>query len=900
MLPTGTVTFLLTDIEGSTQLWEKSPEAMKAALASHDTILREAIEANQGQVIKTTGDGFLAVFPTALEALQTTIRAQQALQTPLEGLKIAVRMGLHTGEAELREGDYFGPSLNRTARIMAVGYGGQVLLSGVTAELVQVELPANTAIKDLGEHRLKGLSNAEHLWQLVAPGLQGEFPALQSLTTLPNNLPLQLTTFIGREKDIASIKTLLNSARLVTLTGSGGTGKTRLSLEIGSELLKSFPNGVWLIELAPLAAPEQILPALAQVFGLQEIPSTTLESLVVDYLRDKKLLIILDNCEHLIAACARLVEELLQHSAALKVLASSREALGIAGEMSYRIPSLAESESTCLFEERARAANPAFTLTDANAASVAQICARLDGIPLAIELAAARTRLLSAEQIASRLDDRFRLLVGGSRTALPRQQTLRALIDWSYDLLTNEEQSLLRSASVFVGGWSLEALEAVSDDPDAMEHLEQLINKSLVIPQEHDGAMRYFMLETIRQYAREKLFDSKEVARRRDRHFAYFDDLSEKMWGAFLSYNFLPMVASANDEADNVRAALQWGLENHSVENVRLAANFCVVTSMLPGAMADGVAAAREAVEHVRSLPAVSGEADLRRQKIIARALFAIGMMSMGVGDNPFAVQVLREAISLSRAIGEKRMLGYSLEMYFNATHFMYMPDRDEAAREGFVIFSQEIKDDYGLNLSYMNMANIAAKNGNESEKIFFMEKLKKEMRIAPASFQMGIFLLFMGKDESGHGKYIEAKRTFAEAEKLYKELGSMNFATAMRSEIGHVERVSGNLHESRSIYQETIKHWQELGNRSAVAHELECFGSLAISDEQPARAAGLFGAAETLREKCQSPMTDEERVEYDQWVAQLHTKLAEAEYNAAWAHGRLMPMDQAIQFALE
>jgi tetratricopeptide (TPR) repeat protein len=245
-------------------------------------------------------------------------------------------------------------------------------------------------------------------------------------------------------------------------------------------------------------------------------------------------------------------------------------------------------------------------------------------------------------------------------------------------------------------------------------------------------------------------------------------------------------------------------------------------------------------------------------------------------------------------------MLGYSLEMYFNATHFMYMPDRDEAAREGFVIFSQEIKDDYGLNLSYMNMANIAAKNGNESEKIFFMEKLKKEMRIAPASFQMGIFLLFMGKDESGHGKYIEAKRTFAEAEKLYKELGSMNFATAMRSEIGHVERVSGNLHEARSIYQETIKRWQELGNRSAVAHELECFGSLAISDEQPARAAGLFGAAETLREKCQSPMTDEERVEYDQWVAQLHTELAEAEYNAAWAHGRLMPMDQAIQFALE
>jgi hypothetical protein len=277
-----------------------------------------------------------------------------------------------------------------------------------------------------------------------------------------------------------------------------------------------------------------------------------------------------------------------------------------------------------------------------------------------------------------------------------------------------------------------------------------------------------------------------------------------------------------------------------------------------------------------------------------------MGMMGMGMGDNPFSVQALQEATTLSRAIGDKRMLGYSLEMYYNATGFLYMPDRDEAAREGFDIFSHEVKDDYGLNLAYMNMAIIAAEHGKESEKKMFMEKLKKEMRAATAHFQMGIFLLFMGRDESTHGNFVEAKKIFAEAENLYMRLGSLNFANAMRSEIGHVERLSGNLPEARSIYLKTIKRWQELGNRSAVAHELECFGFLAIADEQPRKAASLFGAAEALREKCQSPMTDEERVEYDRAVAQVRGRLAEAECEAVWEHGRDMTMEQAVQFALD
>jgi predicted ATPase/class 3 adenylate cyclase len=898
MLPNGTVTFLFTDIEGSTQLWEKRPEEMKTALAKHEAILRAAIESNHGYVIKLTGDGLHAVFTTALDAIHATVHAQRDLQTHLSGLELKVRMGVHTGEAELRAGDYYGQSLNRAARIMSIGYGGQILLSAITAGLVQEQLHQNTAIKDLGEHRLKGLSAPEHIFQLVAPGLKAEFPAPKSLSTLPNNLPLQLTSFIGREKEMAEIKALIKSARLVTLTGSGGTGKSRLSIEAGAEELASFPNGVWLIELASLSDPAQIIPAMAQTFGLQELPFNPLASLVMDYLRDKKILLIFDNCEHLIDACAHLADDLLHQCAGLKILASSREALGIAGEMAYRTPSLATPESTRLFMERACAANPNFNQTEDNTPFIIQICERLNGIPLAIELAAARTRLLSPEQIAVRLDDRFRLLVGGSRTALPRQQTLRALIDWSYDLLSDDERQLLRSASVFVGGWRLEALEAVSADPKTIENLEGLVNKSLVVTEECGSEMRYSMLETIRQYAREKLFDAQESTALRDRHFAYFDALSETLWEAFRSENLTSMVSRAKDEIENFRAAMEWGFEQHVEENVRLAANFCIVSSLL-GILNEGLTFVNATVERAKTLPPAEGEAGLRLQKRIARALFLQGMVGMGVGNMPLVLQVLREAIAVSRATGDKIMLGYSLEMYFNASAFLLAPDREEAAREGFSIFTNEINDRFGLGMAYMNMARIAAEKGNEVEKQLYFGKLNQKIREAPGTFQVGIFYLRMGMDESVRGDLAAAKKHFEDGLVIFKDIGNLNFQLVLRSELGHIERRAGNLPQARLIYQETLQGWQELGNRSAIAHQLECFGFLAIANAENQRATNLFAAAETLREKIQSPMNDFERIEYEHSVAQLRETLAETEFNALWTQGRSLTMETAIDFAL-
>jgi predicted ATPase/class 3 adenylate cyclase len=514
-LPTGTVTFLFTDIEGSTKLWEKHPEAMRQALRRHHALAAAEIEGCGGLVIKRQGEGdsTFAVFPRAPEAVNAASRLQQALLaeawTTPEPLR--VRMALHTGDAEPQDEDYFGPAVNRCARLRAIAHGGQVLLSTATAELVTDELPAGASLKDMGAHRLRDLQRPEQVFQLLHPDLPEAFPRLRSMDNpeVPHNLPQQLTSFIGREREMAEVKRLLGENRLLTLTGAGGTGKSRLALQAAADLMDEYTDGVWLIELAPLADPALVPQAVASVLGVKEEPGKPLGQTLIEWLKPKQLLLLLDNCEHLLLECARLTESIIQSCPRVRILATSREALAVPGEQSLRVPSLSlpplvdggrsgtrevggidgsgsqpvrsinyqppppmrapainQYESVRLFADRARLAQPAFAITERNAPAVAQICNRLDGIPLAIELSAARVKAMSVESIAERLDDRFRLLTGGSRTALPRQQTLRALIDWSYDLLDEQEQTLLRRLSVFAGGWTLEAAEKVCSDPE--------------------------------------------------------------------------------------------------------------------------------------------------------------------------------------------------------------------------------------------------------------------------------------------------------------------------------------------------------------------------------------------------------------------------------------------------
>jgi predicted ATPase/class 3 adenylate cyclase len=904
-LPSGTVTFLFTDIEVSTKLAQQFPDELPALLVRHHDILQQCVLAHNGHIFQVVGDSFSVAFQSPRDALNAAQDAQRLLHTEeWTPAPIKVRMGIHTGiarvvEDPMIEGPYSGyATLALTQRIMSAAHGGQILLSQSTYELARDNFAEKSQFIDMGEHQLKSILRPIHLYQLNSPHVPSHFPPLNTLDYSPHNLLEQLTSFIGREKEIAEIKSLLHSARLVTLTGSGGTGKTRLSQEVATQLLPAFPNGVWIIELASLTDPSQITPAIAQVFGLQELPFNSLTNLVLDYLRDKRLLLILDNCEHLIQACARLADDLLHQCVGLKILASSREALGIAGEVSYHVPSLADSESVQLFVDRARAVNPNFKLTGTNSPSIAQICSRLDGIPLGIELAAARVKLLSPEQIARRLDDRFRLLVGGSRTSLPRQQTLRALIDWSYDLLSDEEKRLLQFASVFGGGWTLDALEVVADDPYTIEHLEQLVNKSLVVTEERETEMRYFMLETIRQYAREKLFEAKQSSVARDRHFVYFNQLSETWWETFRSSNILPLLSRIDDEIENFRAALEWGLENHPEENVRLAANFCITSTML-SVPAEGVAIVRAAVERARALPpAAGGDADLYRKKLIARALFVQGMVGLGVGKIPLVVEALQEAIAISRAIGDKQMLGNSLETYYTASTFINLPQAEEAAQEGLKIFTEEVDDRFGLGMAYLNMARLSAKRGDESEKQRYIEKLRALVREMPNSFQVSMFLLGLGMDERMRGNYESAGKIFEEGKEAFRRIHSKYFVMVMSSELGHVARQKGNLTLARTVYRDTIKGWQNLGNRAAIAHELECFGFLALAEEEPGTAVKLFAAADALRDKIQAPMTDYEQVEYEQAVARARTMLTEGEFKSLWAEGRSMSIEQAIELA--
>jgi predicted ATPase/class 3 adenylate cyclase len=588
--PSGTVTFLFSDIEGSTRLAQEHSDSWEALRARHHAILQSAMEANNGYVFQIIGDAFCVGFHNAGDAVRAAIQSQVGLCREQWGeAPIRVRMGIHTGKAEIQAGgQYIGYlSMSRVQRVMSVAYGGQVLISNPSSELMRGELPEGVSLMDMKEHRLKGLLNPEHLWQAVSPDLPRDFPPLQSLNEIPNNLPIQLTSFIGREKEIEELIKALDDHHIVTLTGSGGTGKTRLSLEVAAGGIDSFPGGAWFVELAPVTDPELVPNTLANLLGLRESGETkqSLSELICGYLASRKVLLVFDNCEHLIEACARFADLLLRSCKDVKILATSREALGVAGELAWHVPSLSlpdvnqlpsfeqlsQYEAVRLFIERALLVQPHFKVTKDNAPAIAQVCFRLDGIPLALELAAARANVLTVEQISKRLDDRFRLLTGGSRTALPRQQTLRAMIDWSYNLLSEQERLLFRRLAVFVGGWTLEAAEAVCSGeglgPDlVLELLSQLVNKSLVVMVEVNGESRYHCLETIRQYGREKLFESEEAATIRDRHLDTYIQLAEQGYEELQGRNDLVWIEKLEMENDNFRAALSWSLESPGVD----------------------------------------------------------------------------------------------------------------------------------------------------------------------------------------------------------------------------------------------------------------------------------------------------------------------------------------------
>jgi predicted ATPase/class 3 adenylate cyclase/DNA-binding CsgD family transcriptional regulator len=569
LLPTGTVTLLLGDVAGSTRLWETQPDEMTAAVALLNQVVAEFIAAHDGvrPVEQGGGDSFVAAFPRASDAVAAAVELQRAPLAP-----IRLRIGIHTGEVQLRdEGNYAGPTVKRAARLRDLGHGGQTLLSGTTQNLVTDRLPADTWLTDMGTYPLRDLPRPERVVQLCHPDLVNEFPPLRvSSTVVSQQLPMQLTTFVGRSAELIEVRELLAENRLVTLTGAGGVGKTRLAMQVAGELTAEFRGGAWYVDLAPITDPGLVPVTAAHVFGLPDQPGRSTMDTLTRFIADRQLLMVLDNCEHLLDASATLAVTLLGACPGLTLLATSREPIGVAGEMSWRLPSLSlTDEAIDLFADRARHVRPDFAVGADNTAAVAQICARLDGVPLAIELAAARVRALSVAEILDSLHDRFRLLTGGARTAVPRQQTLRASVDWSHALLTEPERTLFRRLAAFQGRFNLDAAQAVAggDMPrhQVVDLLTLLVDKSLVAVDETGGRTRYRLLETVRQYALEKLGESDETDAIRTCHRDHYTSMATRL-DEPADNEYGQCVERVATEIDNLRAAFAWSREKGDAE----------------------------------------------------------------------------------------------------------------------------------------------------------------------------------------------------------------------------------------------------------------------------------------------------------------------------------------------
>ena len=966
-LPTGTVTFLYTDIEGSTALAQQFPAELPALLARHPAILHQAIQAHNGHVFQITGDAFCAAFYTASDALKAAVDAQRGLQQEAwNPAPITVRMGLHTGAAqagaiEERAGGYVGYlTLTRVQRVMSVAYGEQVLLSNTTAELVRGELPDGIALRDMGEHRLQGLVNLEHLWQLVASELRQDFPPLQSLHLIPNNLPVQLTSFIGREKELTRIQEELMDSRLVTLTGSGGVGKTRLAIQVAYEVLAQYPQGAWLIELAPLADPALVPRAIVTVFGLQDDAARSPLTVLTDYLHEKSLLLALDNCEHVIDACAQLAEHLLLHCPNLHILASSREALGIDGEVALRVPALSlppadtatrealsQSEAAQLFVERAANALPGFALTAANALAIAQVCRRLDGIALAIELAASRVKVLRVEQIAGRLDDAFRLLTGGHRTALPRQQTLRATIDWSYNLLADAERTVLRRLSVFAGGATLEATEAVCADDvgadrrvgpgadtrisryDVLDILTQLVNKSLVVAEREQGVeTRYSLLETVRQYAREKLNDSGEGEAVRERHTRWYVELAERAKPKLQGHGQIEWLDRLEQENDNVRVALEWSLNNNVDLGMRIASALHKFWTLRG-----------HAVEGLQQMERLLAAGPLDPSPLHARALACASFVAL-IADNLEQLAALADAgMTMSREVGDVESLALSLALsavvpYWHGDYDRALPlveeslalfekavipwgKREAVGRVGYIMeatgnheraraiyqesleLSREIGDIDGVGWSLFQLGNLALTQGHYDQALVYYEESLCVEREVNNKTVVAWTISQMGDVAILQGHYTQAKALLEESLVLERELGNYRRLAAALNRQGRVAQLEGEYEPAARLYTESLRLAQKNGKHQAIAWSLAGLAELAALRNQPQKAARLWGAANAVPD-LYIDLWSHERLELEQIANTIRAGLDEATFKMEQEVGRQMTLDEAIAYALK
>jgi predicted ATPase/class 3 adenylate cyclase len=910
--PTGTVTFLFTDIEGSTRMWERHPEAMQSALSRHDEILRGAIEERGGYVFKTVGDAFCAAFPTAPEATEAALEAQRTLLSAAWGEigPLRVRMALHTGAAEVQGGDYFGPPLNRVARLLSAAHGGQVLLSLPTQELVRDLLPVDTELRDLGEHRLKDLARPERVFQLVAPGLPTAFPALRTLESRPNNLPMQPTLLVGREREVAEVSERLRSeeVRLFTLTGPGGTGKTRVGLQAAADLLEEFADGVFFVPLATLTDPGLVVSAIAQALGLRETGDTPLAEVLKEYLRDKRTLLLLDNFEQVLEATP-VVTELLE-APNLKVLATSRTPLGLYGEHEHAVPplevpnprhlpaleALSQYEAVRLFIERAQAAKADFTITDENAPAVAEICARLDGLPLAIELAAARIKLLPPKALLGRLGSRLKLLTGGARDLPARQRTLRGAIEWSHDLLDGGERTLFARLSVFAGGRTLEAIEAVGDAEgdlpvNALDGVSSLLDKSLLRQEEGPGdEPRFVMLETIHEYARERLEESGEAEDIKRAHAEYFLALAEEAEPLLHGPDQGVWIERLEAEHDNIRAALSWALKRGESETALRLAGTLPWFWYVRGHLSEGHQWLKEALARGGSTEASSR----------AKALRGAGQLATDLGECEKATLLLEEALVLSRQQGDSKDLAASLYEAGWTAAVQGNHERARALLEEGLAAARESGYEWVASSVLNALANVAASRGDFERAQATFEEALVSFRKLGDSQGVGATLTNVGLLGLGQGDFERAQTTFEEALALFQELGHEGGIAYSQLCLGLTAAHRGDPERARVLLTESLLMSKKLDAKGYVAESLEGFAALASAREETERAARLWGAAEALREALGLPWQLLERAVHEPHLISTRSELEEAVWMRAREEGRAMTMEEAVSYALE
>jgi predicted ATPase/class 3 adenylate cyclase len=867
-LPTGTATFLFTDIEGSTRLLQVLGERWPTVLQDHNRLLRGAIREAGGIDLRTEGDAFFAVFRSAHSAVGAVVAAQRILAAyswPPEAT-IRVRMGLHTGEATVGGDDYVGLDVHRAARIAATGHGGQVLVSSATSELVRANLPEGVGLRDLGEHRLKDLARPERIYQLTIDGLPAEFPPIRTLET-PTNLPTQRTTFVGREREVARVKELLRGPGLMTLTGPGGSGKTRLALHTARELLDAYPDGVFVVELAPITDARLVPSTIADSVGARAEGRRPVLDTLRDHVRNREMLLVLDNFEQVLDA-APVVADLLAASQGLRILVTSREPLHVSGEQELPVPplslpdtqrplapeDLAGYEAVVLFVQRATAVDPAFRVTEANAPAVAELCLRLDGLPLALELAASRVKLLSPQSILERLERRLELLTGGSIDLPARQRTLREAIGWSYDLLDDTERALFRRLSVFAGGWTLESAEPVANPgaglgPDVLDGLGSLMDKSLVRRMPAVSvADRFEMLETIREFGGEQLEAAGEAEATRARHASLFLEAAEVAEPHLRGLEQSRWLDELEVEHDNLRAVLRRAIDaGHAKIGLRMVGALWRFWH-LHAHLAEG----RRWADEVLKLPASSERTTER-----AKALTALGGLAYWQEDLPAIRRAYEEALTIARELGDR---------------------------------SAEAEGIYNLAYASAYEGDLVTAAAMLKESMVMFEELGIRRGVADS-------LWFLGVIARLEGDLPKSRAIAEESLRLHREAGDRFGTTDSLLGLARVALAEGDLATAASSFLEALDNDEQVGNRTGMAMVMDNLAAIASAQGNHLRALRLGGASEAIKEAAGGhappPLIDLP----DPRVA-ARAALGDAAVAAAWEEGRAMTLDQATSYA--